>query len=246
MMEAQGNTGKRGKFDKHPPKQSRNLFSDIVNFFISTPKKKSLVAFDTEDERMKYTQSIMQRLGIEVTKYRMLNIHRIGIEAPASYIFQELLRWNGDSSCWPNHIARVKLVDNDLQEIKVDLLGFRFLRLFHLDAIKILKFPDPSDVDNARYLLYNCSGGYPIGIFSMYVRTSIPERGETEMSQLFILVGFNFYGNETLSLLKPMTQTWQWIHNRVTTNIAHRFRQLCEWRFEKICNPGEMGRMNDE
>jgi hypothetical protein len=68
----------------------------------------------------------------------------------------------------------------------------------------------------------------------MYVRSSIPERGEKEMSQLFLMVGFNFYGNRTLSRLNIINKTWEAIHNRVTTHIMNRFKQLCEWRFEKF------------
>jgi len=238
---------------KQPPRKSRSVLSDIRYFFLSNPKIKTLVKFDRESDRQDYIDRILQRTGIGVDKYRMLNIHRIGVESPASYLFEELLRWNGDSVCWPNHIARVKLIDNNLETIRVSLFGlsrnllglrdgifgFHFLQLFNLDAIKIQTIPDPTDNDNARYLLYKCSGGYPIGVFSMYVRSSIPEIGETEMSQLFIVVGFNFYGKEALSKVNVLNKTWEAIHNRVTTNIAHRFKQLSEWRFEEIKNPHE-------
>jgi hypothetical protein len=236
---------------KRPPQQSSGILSDIRYFFLSNPKKKTLVRFEREEDRQKYVDSILQRTGIGVDKYRMLNIHRIGVEAPASYLFEELLRWNGDSSCWPNNIARLTLLDNELQRIRVTLFGLskplfgnkhglfglHFLQLFNLDAIRIQHIPDPADHDNARYLLYKCSGGYPIGIFSMYVRSSIPERGETELSQLFILVGFNFYGKEVLSKVTLLNKVWEGIHNRVTLNIAHRLKQLSEWRFETIRNP---------
>jgi len=238
---------------KQPPRKSRSVLSDIRYFFLSNPKIKTLVKFDREADRQDYIDRILQRTGIGVDKYRMLNIHRIGVESPASYLFEELLRWNGDSVCWPNHIARVKLIDNNLETIRVSLFGlsrnfpgFRngvfghhLLQLFNLDAIKIQTIPDPTDNDNARYLLYKCSGGYPIGVFSMYVRSSIPEIGETEMSQLFIVVGFNFYGKEALSKVTILNKTWEAIHNRVTLNIAHRFKQLSEWRFEEIKNPHE-------
>lgn len=212
-----------------------------------------MVKFGVEGERQNYTDRILQRTGIGVDKYRMLNIHKIGVEAPASYLFEELLQWNGDSTCWPNHIARLKLIDNRLEKISVSLFGlsqhhsnlrqkifrFPFLQLFKMDAIKIQRIPDPADNDNARFLLYKCSGGYPIGVFSMYVRSSIPEIGEKEMSQLFILVGFNFYGKEALSKVTILNKTWEAIHNRVTANVAHRLKQLSEWRFEEIQNPRE-------
>jgi len=237
---------------KQPPRRSRSLFSDIRYFFLSNPRPKTLVKFKQEGVREEYTDRILQRTGIGVDKYRMLNIHKIGVEAPASYLFEELLRWNGDSSCWPNHIAKLELIDNQLEKISISAFGLfkhssktgngkarlPFLQLFNLDAIKIQRMPDPADNDNARFLLYKCSGGYPIGVFSMYVRSSIPGIGETEMSQLFILVGFNFYGKESLSEVTLLNKTWEAIHNRVTTNVAHRLKQLSEWRFEQIQNPG--------
>jgi len=233
---------------KHPPARSKTIISDIRNFFLHKPKIDTRVVFHNEEERERYCQSILQRTGIGVDKYRVLNIHRIGVEAPASYVFDELLKWSGDSSCWPNHIARVNLQDGKLEKIKIYLFGLKkhlfglknglfgihFLHLFDLDSIAIQRIPAPFDFDNARFLLYKCKGGYPIGVFSMYVRTSIPDRGEKEMSQFFIMVGFNFYGKESLSKANIFNKTWEVIHNRVTENVANRFKQLCEWRFEKF------------
>jgi hypothetical protein len=110
----------------------------------------------------------------------------------------------------------------------------KFIPLFQLNALRIQHLPDPSDFDNARYLLYNCSGGYPIGIFAMYTRSSIPDQQEKDQTQLFMVVGFNFYGREDLSGDRFVNRLWEKIHNRVTANIMHRFKQLCEWRFQKI------------
>jgi hypothetical protein len=245
-------SGKRSK-DKgalHPPSRSKNIFTDLRYFFFNKPGIDTRVVFHNDEERRQYRESILQRTGIGVDKYKVLNIHRIGIDAPASYVFEELLRWDGDSTCWPNHLARVNLEEGDLSKIHIFLLGFKkhlfglknglfgihFLHLFDMDSIAIQKTPVPFDFDNARYLLYKCSGGYPIGVFSMYVRTSIPERGEKAKSQLFIMVGFNFYGKESFSRFRMFNRCWEIIHNRVTTNIANRFKQLCEWRFEKIQN----------
>lgn len=230
------------------PTRSKNIFTDIKYFFLNKPPIKTLINFENEEERHLYCESIMQRTGIVVEDFKMLNIHRIGIEAPGRYIFDELLKWDGDSSCWPNHIAKVNLVDNNLEQIKIFLFGrtkylwglkngFFGLRLFHLfdlSAIKIRKVPSINDPDNARYLLYECKGGYPIGIFSMFVRSSIPERGEKEMSQLFIMVGFDFFGSQTLSKFKLIKIVWEFFHNRVTSNVAYRFKELCEWKFEKF------------
>jgi len=233
---------------KQPPPKSTGIFSDIRLFFLDKPEVETSIKFHSEEERMFYSKNILQRTGIGVDAFRVLNIHRIGIETPVSFVFEELLKWNGDSSCWPNHIAKVTLKDDKLDHIKVNLFGWpsdpfnshkgiaghQLFHLFNLNAIKIQSVPDPFDFDNARFLLYKCSGGYPIGIFLMYVRSSIPERGEKEMAQLFMVVGFNFFGNKTLSKLNIINKTWQSIHNRATTHIMNKFKQMSEWRFEEF------------
>ena len=235
---------------KQPPSISTGIFSDIRYFFLDKPEIATSIKFHSEEERQFYTENILQRTGIGVDTYNVLNIHRIGVEAPATFLFEELLKWNGDSSCWPNHLAKVTLKNGRLDKIKVNLFGWppdpfnpkkrskglELFHLFNLNALKIQRTPEPFDFDNARYLLYKCSGGYPIGIFLMYVRTSIPERGEKEMSQLFMVVSFNFYGNKNLSKLNFINKTWQAVHNRATTHIMNRFKQLCEWHFEEFTN----------
>ena len=233
---------------KIPPERSNNVFSDIRNFLINKPEIDTLIRFRTEEERENYNHRIMQRFGINVFNYKILNVHHIGIEAPPSYVFNELLRWDGDSTCWPNHIAKVKRTDENIEKIKILLfgwkkypfgweksfLGFRFIPLFLLNSIKIKSIPDSFDFDNARYLLYKCSGGYPIGIFAMYVRSSIEDMGEQEQTQLYFTVGFNFYGNERISSNKIINKIWESIHNRVTANVLNRIKQLSEWRIDKM------------
>jgi hypothetical protein len=235
---------------KKPPTKSTGIFSDIRYFLLDKPQIPTFIKFRTEEERQLYSRSVLQRTGIGVDKYSVLNIHRIGIDAPATFVFEELLKWNGDSSCWPNHIAKLTLKDGKLEHIKVNLFGWpsdpfnpqkiiaghQFFHLFNMNAIKIQETPAPYDFDNARYFLYKCSGGYPIGVFSMYVRSSIPGRGEEESSQLFMMVGFNFYGNRILTKLNIINKTWEAFHNRATAHIMNRFKQLCEWRFEKFTN----------
>ncbi|MEI8046533.1 MAG: hypothetical protein WCI92_04070 [Bacteroidota bacterium] len=235
---------------KLPPPASTGIWSDIRLFFLDKPEVETCIRFHSDEERMFYSKNILQRTGIGVDSFRVLNIHRIGIETPVGFVFDELLKWNGDSSCWPNHIAKVTLRDGKLDQIKVNLFGWpsdpfnhkkgiaghQFFHLFNMNAIKIQHTPDPFDFDNARFLLYKCSGGYPIGVFLMYVRSSIPERGEKEMAQLFMMVGFNFYGNRTLTRLNIINKTWEAIHNRATTHIMNKFKQLSEWRFEQHIN----------
>jgi hypothetical protein len=233
-----------------PPSSSSGIFSDIRYFFLDKPEFATKIKFRTEEERYLYSKSILQRTGIGVDDFKVLNIHHIGIEAPASFVFEELLKWNGDSNCWPNHIAKITLKEGKLEHIKVNLFGWpkdpfnhkngiaglQLFHLFNMNAIKIQSTPEPFDFDNARFLLYKCSGGYPIGVFLMYVRTSLPERGEKEMSQLFMMVGFNFWGNKTLTRFHFITKTWEAVHNRATSHILNRLKQLSEWRFEKFIN----------
>lgn len=233
-----------------PPNRSKGLLSDIRYFLIHKPDIPTLIKFKTISDRENYSYQILQRLGIEVSTYKILNIHRIGVNVPAKYNFEELLNWNGDSTCWPNYIAKVVNKDNRLENLSVYLFGWTkfpswiknsrlgrsFIPLFMLNAIVIQRIPDPMESDNARYLLYKSSGGYPIGIFTMYVRSSIADQHEKEQSQLYLMVGFNFYGHENWSQRKIINRIWESIHDRVTSNVLNRFKQLCEWRFEKMKN----------
>ncbi len=190
----------------------------------------------------------MQRIDMEVSQYSVLNIHKIGIEIPVRYVYEELLKWDGDSSCWPNKIATVHRLEGSLEHILIYLLGHRkypfgfrksffglkYIPFFVLSALRFQHLPKSCDQDNARYLLYETSGGYPIGLFCMYVRSSIPDLDEEEHAQLFLMVSFNFYGKEGGSRLSLVNTIWERIHNRVTENILNRFKQLCEWRFHNL------------
>jgi hypothetical protein len=201
------------------------------------------VEFETEDVREDYTRRIAQRVGIDVSQYSVLNIHRIGIEAPVRYVFEELVRWEGDSPYWPNHIATLKVMKENPESLRVvlfgrsiggwvgSLTGDRLGTLFRMHARTVRQVPFDSDMDNARYLLWDCKGGYPIGIFSVYVRSSIAARGEDKPTQLFFAVGFNPYGRRLLSTIRPIRRTWEAIHNRVTSNVLNRFKRLCEINF---------------
>ncbi len=237
---------------KKPPSRSKTILSDAWYFLLSKPKTPTLIKFKSEEKRKEYNQRVMQRVGIDVDKNSILNIHKIGVEAPVSYVFNELLNWNGDSTCWPNHVAKVERIDNRIEQIRIlpfgwskypfkfmkSFLGLNLIPLFYLNSIRIKQVPDAFDFDNARYLLYRSSGGYPIGIFTMYVRSSIAELGETERSQLIFAVSFNFYGKEKQAN-KLVNIIWENVHNRVTSNVLNRIKQLSEWRIEKIQNSYE-------
>lgn len=236
---------------KKSPSRSKGLWTDIKYFLLHKPEQSTLIKYATDEERDNYNLRMMQRTGIDPNKYSVLNIHKIGVEAPVSYIFNELLQWNGDSTCWPNHIAKVDRIENDLKRIQIQpfgwkkypfrfmksFFGFKLIPLFLLNAIQVKQVPDCFDFDNARYLLYKCSGGYPIGVYLMYVRSSIPSMGEVAQSQLIFAVSFNFYGNEDWqNHRKLVNRIWESVHNRVTSNVLNRIKQLGEWRIETIQN----------
>lgn len=227
-----------------PPPESRRLLSDLRQFVLVRPAVPTLVRCSSEDERRNYEQRIAQRLGIRVDEYGILNIHRIGIAAPVQYVFRELLEWDAGCAFWPNHLAAVERRDGGLEHVRVHLLG-RVGRktgrlglekppLFEMTALELREAPALGDVDSARYLLYRCTGGYPIGIFAIYVRSSIPAQSEREQTQVFFIVSFNPHGRKEWSRRHLVTRMWERIHNRVTSNVLNRFKRLCEWRFEEM------------
>ena len=148
----------------YPPSSSKNVFTDAWHFLIHSPKINTLVKTDTEEKRQEYNQRVMQRVGVQIDKNRVLNIHQIGVNAPVSYVFNELLNWNGDSTCWPNHVARVERINDQLEQIKIlpfgwskypfrfmkSFLGLHIIPLFYLKSIRFKQVPDTFDFDNAR------------------------------------------------------------------------------------------------
>jgi hypothetical protein len=239
---------KQGKNSITPLSKSRNFISEIRYFFLQKPPIPTFVEINSEDDRKRYSELFLKRTGVTVDNYHTLNIHRIGIDAPAEFIFRELLSWDGDSVWWPNHIARPVLKNGNLEKIKITLFGlsknlfgirngffgYHLLHLFNLNAIKIQREPDK---DNGRYMLYKCSGGYPIGVFAMYTRDSNPGLDESSQSQLFVVVSFNFYGKQSLSKLRILNNTWKRIHNRATSNIMDRIKMKCEWDYKHQIQP---------
>ena len=179
-----------------------------------------------------------------VNEYSVLNIHKIGIDVPVKYVFEELLQWDGNSNFWPNQLARVKRINGSLEKIVIYTLGLekinfwgvlstgiKFKPLFNMSALKFQLTTPASDTDNARYLLYKCSGGYPIGVFSLYVRSSISEQNEIEKTQLFSLAAFNFYGKKSWFYNNLINPVWEKIHNRTTNNILNRMKTEFESKF---------------
>jgi len=219
---------------------------DLKNYFFNSPRIKTLLGHKSPEEKESISQRILQRIGISVNEYSVLNVHKIGIDVPVKYVFEELLQWDGTSNYWPNQLARVKRINGSLEKIVIYTLGIeritlggllvegiKFKPLFNMSALKFQYTTPPSDTDNARYLLYKCSGGYPIGIFALYVRSSIAEQNETEKTQLFSLVAFNFYGKKSWFYSNIINPVWEKIHNRATNNIMNRMKKEFEYKFNK-------------
>jgi hypothetical protein len=219
-----------------PPKRSRGILHDLRIFLARRPAIPTLEMASDPDTREDYIQRIRQRLGVSVAGYGVLNLHRIGIEAPGKLVFEELLTWHDASTWWPNHLASVHRVEGGIERIRMLLFGTRgsSIPLFRLNAIRLQRDPGLADVDNARYVLYETSGGYPVGVFGVYVRSRIADRGENEDSQLFFAVGFNFYGRKDWPHRHVINPVWEWVHNRATANILNRLKRLCEWRFAQL------------
>jgi hypothetical protein len=228
------------------PGQSRSIVSDFRRFVFEKPAIPTLMEARSDAIREDYEQRIRQRIALSVSEYAIMNIHKIGIAAPAGYIFEEFLDWQTVLRCWPGHMATLERVDGDFEHLKVyllgrkkrflgleyDLLGLNVVPLFTMKAIKVQRVPDPNDFDSQRYVLYDCSGGYPVGVFCCFVRSSIEDLEEVEQSQVFMAVVFNFYGKKSWSEKHVVNRAWKTIHNRVTANILNRFKQLCEVKFQ--------------
>ena len=224
--------------------KSSSLWSDLCFYFFTNPQIKTLVKYNSPLERENYSQRILRRINVDVTKYSVLNIHKIGINVPTQHVFEELLHWDGKSDYWPNQIARVKRINGNLENILIYVLGLEKINcnwikskeikitpLFNMTALKFQHTPPDSDADNSRYLLYKCSGGYPIGIFTLYVRSSIAEQNEEEKAQLYVTVAFNFYGKKKWFYDYIINWIWEKIHNRVTANILNRIKMIFENKF---------------
>jgi hypothetical protein len=224
------------------------ILADVRNYMLHRPAIPTLVEYSSRAEREDYGQRIMQRIDVSVEQYAILNIHRIGVDAPVSFVFEQFRTWGPRSVWWPNRIARLEAADRELNQIRVFFLGrkkhflglkFPFfglnvIPLFDMNVLKIREVPDALDQDNARYMLYRCGGGYPVGIVIVYVRSAIRERGEPDRTHVFFCVGFNFYGKEDWPERHFINSVWETIHNRVTGNVLNRFKTECEARFAEV------------
>lgn len=229
------------------PGQSRSVLSDIRRFVLRRPAIPTLIESKSDAVREDYEHRIRQRLALSASEYAIMNIHKIGIAVPGSLVFEEFLEGEAVERCWPGHLAKLERADGDFENqnvyllgrkkrflgLRYDLFGLNVVPLFTMKTIKMQRMPDPADLDSPRYILYDCSGGYPVGMFCCYVRSSIDELGEMEQSQVFMGVVFNFYGKKDWPEKHIVNTAWERIHNRVTANILNRFKLLCENKFQR-------------
>jgi len=234
-----------------------SILCDFKNYIVNKPKIKTLLDYKSPEEKENIRHRILQRIGIEVNEYSVLNIHKIGIEVPVKNVFEELLQWDGNSNFWPNQLARVKRINGSLEKILIYTLGvekinlggllsdgIKFKPLFNMSALKFQFTTPATDTGNARYLLYKCSGGYPIGIFSLYVRSSIAGQNEKEKTQLFSLAAFDFYGKKSWVYNNLINPVWEKTHNRATNNILNRMKIEFESKFNRDVVDGSNNSFN--
>ena len=226
----------------------KGILGDVRSFLVRRPEVATRIDFASRAERQDYSYRMLQRLDVDVDGYSVLNIHRIGIDAPVVFVAEQLSSWNARSCWWPNRLALLESDDRRLEQIRVyflgrkkrlpgvklPLFGLNVVPLFRMQALAIRTVPAVLNDDNARYMLYRCSGGYPVGIVVAYVRSPIAARGEPDQTQFFFAVGFDFYGKTNWPRAHPVNLIWEAIHDRVAGNILNRFKAECETRFLRV------------
>jgi len=200
------------------------VLGDVYEYLLRRPATATHVEIRDGEVRNHYGRRIADHLGISVDDYAVLNIHRIGIDAPVDAIYRAIPRNGAQTAFWPNHLARVEPGHPVGSEARVHAFGWRHLLLFRLTEIRV-----PEVDDSSRHLLFRSEGGYPDGIFAMFVRPTIPELNEERASQFFFVVSFNFYGRPHRFGARVVQRVWEAIHNRAAAHILNRFRQHCEY-----------------
>lgn len=187
------------------PPQSESVLSDIARFLLRRPQHEALIRFDTPAKRKEFSQRVTQRLDISIEPYAARNIHKTGIDGPGGYSFEELLGWNRDSVFRSNRLACVTHLEGTRDHVRIHVFGLeklfafgkdgsggiRLPALFGMDKVRVNRTPQTADVDNARSRFYECTGGYPIGKFLMYARSSIAEQQDEDAGQFSFMVAFN-------------------------------------------------------
>lgn len=224
------------------------LLSDVRGFLLHRPSIGTFVPCATADQREEFNRLIRERVHVEVERYAILNVHRIEVEAPVPFVFEQFRTWQPRSVWWPNRIAALEAADRSLERIRVYLLGrkkhvlgikaplygLNVIPLFDMSVLHVRDTHHAETPDDARYMLYRCGGGYPVGVVVVYVRSPLAGDGEPERAQVLFVVGFNFYGKEDWPKRHLINTVWEAIHNRVTGNVLNRFKAECEARFARV------------
>lgn len=225
----------------------RNLLDDVRDFVARRPAIPTHVRAASPEQRDDFARRILERVEIPVAHYAILNIHRIGVDAPVPFVFEQFRTWEPRSVWWPNRIARLAAADRELRDIRVYFLGRRkpflglkipffglnVVPLFSMQVLNVRDGPATGGIEPPRYTVYRCGGGYPVGVVIVYVRPPFPDSREREPSQVFFVVGFNFYGREDWPRRHLVNAVWERIHNRVTGNVLNRFKLECEARLAR-------------
>ena len=210
---------------------ARGLWSDLLCFLARRPAEKTRLKLSIPEERANYDRRILERVGASVADNAVLNIHRIGIKAPPDFVWDVWARHDRDAHVWPSSIALPVWENARAEHGKLLLFGLGFLPIFELDLIPRRDAPKSGDPDGARYALYRCSGGYPVGVVSIYTRSRMTEENELERTQFFFMVSFDFFGRKQWLGTRAVRPVWEPIHDRVTTHVLNRFKAHCEEAF---------------
>ncbi len=128
---------------------------------------------------------------------------------------------------WPSRLLGCEM-NGQASAGRSCLLGLSFVPLFRLDPVRRQEEPLPDDRDRARYVLCRCSGGYPMGVFSMGVRGRIEEEGDREPTQWFFMVSFDFFGREHWLGTRAVRALREPVHDRMTSGVLNRFQAHCQ------------------
>ena len=78
------------------PRESPGLLEDARRYLLARPPHATALRFADPAVRTHYEHRILQRLGIRVADYAILNIHRVGVEAPGVLVWEEIQQWEDE------------------------------------------------------------------------------------------------------------------------------------------------------
>lgn len=109
---------------KQPPKRARVFFPISGISFGINPQFQPISPFTLRKRECFTAKVFFNGQALEWTPIRCLIFTGLALRFRQLLSSEELLKWNGDSSCWPNNIAKLTLKDDKLDTIKVNLFGW--------------------------------------------------------------------------------------------------------------------------